>query len=222
MKTLHQQPFASVLQELETRANASDGEARARLGSMSPPEREALMTQMRADPTKFYGGLAKDLFLAVSPQTRQLLYLLARSSNARHVIEFGTSFGVSTLFLAAAVRDNGGGRVITCEFEPAKAATARATFVKAGISELIDLREGDAQKTLAKDLPPQIDLVLLDGAKPLYPTIVKLLESRLKPGALLIADNADDSPDYLELVHNDRRFHSLAWSDEVEITCFDP
>ncbi|MFO0597782.1 MAG: O-methyltransferase [Myxococcaceae bacterium] len=208
-----------MVRELEARADASDAAARQWLGALSGPEREGVMAQMRGDPAKFYGGVAKDLFLAVSPQTRRLLYALARTSHARHVVEFGTSFGVSTLFLAAAVRDNGGGRVITCEFEPGKAATARQTFQRAGVADLIELREGDALATLATGLPDQLDLVLLDGAKPLYPALFSLLAPRLRPGALVVADNADDSPEYLALVRGDRRVVSVAWSDEVEITC---
>lgn len=80
-------------------------------------------------------------------------------------MEFGTSFGVSTLHLAAALRDNGGGRVISTEFEPTKVARARANLCAAGLHDLVEIRVGDALETLARDLPEEIDLVLLDGAK---------------------------------------------------------
>ena len=113
------------------------------------------------------------------------------------LVEFGTSFGISTLHLAAALRDNGGGQLIGSEFEPSKAARARENLAAANLSDLVDIREGDALETFARDLPKPIDLVLLDGAKDLYPSILSLLEGRLRVGALIVADNADASPEYL-------------------------
>jgi predicted O-methyltransferase YrrM len=83
------------------------------------------------------------------------------------MVEFGTSFGISTLHLAAALRDNGGGRLITSEFEPSKVARARRNLEAGGVADLVEIREGDALQTLAADLPETIDLVLLDGAKAL-------------------------------------------------------
>lgn len=74
--------------------------------------------------------------VAVSRETGTLLYMLARSVAARSMVEFGTSFGISTLHLAAALRDNGGGRRITTEFEPGKVARARANLAAGGLLEL--------------------------------------------------------------------------------------
>jgi len=107
--------------------------------------------------------------LPVSRATGALLYMLARSIGAQNVAEFGASFGISTLHLAAALRDNGGGRLIGSEFEPSKAARARENLAAAHLSDLVDIREGDALETFARDLPRSIDLVLLDEAKdPFY------------------------------------------------------
>ncbi|MDA4743670.1 O-methyltransferase, partial [Enterobacter hormaechei] len=78
------------------------------------------------------------------------------------------SFGLSTLFLAAALRDNGGGVLIGSEFEPSKIALAREHFIEGGVSDLIEVREGDALVSLAANLPQTVDLLLLDGAKSLY------------------------------------------------------
>ncbi|HTW13437.1 MAG TPA: class I SAM-dependent methyltransferase, partial [Solirubrobacteraceae bacterium] len=132
-------------------------------------------------------------------------------------VEFGTSFGISTLHLAAALRDNGGGRLVTTECEPSKAARARENFAAAGLADLIELREGDAVETLARDLPEQIDLVLIDGAKALYPAVLALLEERLGPNALIVADNADSSPEYLGRVRGDG-YLSLAFAEDVELS----
>lgn len=113
--------------------------------------------------------------------------MLARACKACSIVEFGTSFGISTLHLAAALRDNGGGRLISTEFEPSKIAQAQDNIAAAGLSDLVEIRAGDALQSLSTDLPDHIDLVLLDGAKPLYPKILALLEPRLRSGAMLVA-----------------------------------
>jgi predicted O-methyltransferase YrrM len=170
-----------------------------------------------ADYRNLY-GLAKDVYLAVSRDTAKLLSMLARSTGARSVVEFGTSFGISTLHLAAALRNNGGGQVITTEFEPSKAARARQHFTAGGLADLIELREGDALQTLAHDLPGQIGLVLLDGHKALYSGILTLLEKHLPPGALIIADNAGLSPGYLQLVRTSGEYTSAPFCDDLELS----
>ena len=145
--------------------------------------------------------------------------MLARACGARTVVEFGTSFGVSTLHLAAALRDNGGGRLITTEFEPSKAARARNNLTEAGLIDLVEIREGDALQTLATDLPERIDLLLLDGAKALYPEILDRVEARLRPGALIVADNADHSPDYLARVRSPGSgYMSTPFAEDVELS----
>ena len=196
MNTLTSAPVAPLLERLFRQADQTD----AALPAFSAEERERLM-RSKTDYPDLYARL-KDLSLAVSRETGALLYMLARACGARTVIEFGTSFGVSTLHLAAALRDNGGGRLITTEFEPSKAARARNNLTEAGLIDLVEIREGDALQTLATDLPERIDLLLLDGAKALYPEILDRVEARLRPGALIVADNADHSPDYLARVRS--------------------
>lgn len=161
----------------------------------------------------------KDFALPVSRETGALLYILARSSKASSIVEFGTSFGISTLHLAAALRDNGGGQLITTEFEPSKAARARQNLQEGGLADLVQIREGDALQTLLTDLPERIDLLLLDGAKSLYPEILSLLQSRLEPGALIIADNAEYSPDYLAQVRAPGHgYLSIPFAEDVELS----
>ena len=97
-----------------------------------------------------------DKLVALDRDKAEFCYQLCRASNARRIVEAGTSYGVSTLYLAAAVRDNiraagGSGVVIGTEYEPAKAAAARAHFEQAGLSRFIDLREGDLRETLQAD-----------------------------------------------------------------------
>ena len=83
----------------------------------------------------------------MSPAQGQLLYLVARALAARRIVEFGTSFGISTLYLAAAVRDNGGGSVIGSEIEPTKHRAATAHLAEAGLAAGADVRLGDARET---------------------------------------------------------------------------
>jgi predicted O-methyltransferase YrrM len=147
------------------------------------------MITSRTAYREFY-GLLKEIPLPVSRETGALLYMLVRTTRAQAVLEFGTSFGVSTTYLAAALRDNGGGRVITTEFEVSKAERARKNLTEAGLIDLVEIREGDALQTLARDLPETLDVVLLDGAKALYADVLTLVEPRLRPGSLVLADDA--------------------------------
>jgi predicted O-methyltransferase YrrM len=172
----------------------------------------------RADYRQYYGQL-KDQPLPVSRATGKLLYMLVRSIRARNIVEFGTSFGISTLHLAAALRDNGGGRLIGSEFEPSKIKRAHENLAAGGLSDLVEIREGDALETLARDLPGTIDFVLLDGAKMLYLKILTLLEDRLHAGALVVADNADASPEYVTRVRSAAHgYLSVPFADDVELS----
>jgi predicted O-methyltransferase YrrM len=218
MNTLTSPPVSALLARLFAEADAADGALRTELAKLAPAERAALMHRAQTDYRGFYGE-AKAMFLPVSPETGRMLYLLARATKARSIVEFGTSFGISTLHLAAALRDNGGGRLITSEFEPSKAARAKANLKAAGVIDLVEIREGDALETLSVDLPETIDLVLLDGAKSLYLEILSLLESRLRPGALIVADNADMSPDYVKRVRSPAGdYMSVAFAEDVELS----
>ncbi|HEX4271253.1 MAG TPA: O-methyltransferase, partial [Rhizomicrobium sp.] len=217
MNTLALPAFAGFLDRLFADADASMAVLEKRFETMSPAQRDAYFAT-QSDYKSFYGNV-KNAHLAVSRQTARLLYMLARATGARHVVEFGTSFGLSTLHLAAGVRDNGGGKVITTEFEPSKVEHARANFAEAGLAGLIEIRAGDALESLARDLPGSIDMVLLDGAKSLYPRVLALLEPNLRAGAMIVADNADRSPDYLAHVRDPGNgYLSIPFSDDVELT----
>ncbi|ODA68107.1 putative O-methyltransferase [Methyloligella halotolerans] len=217
MTTLTEAPLAPVLERLFEEAAAAAPSQSLVWATLSPEERDRLM-HSKTDYLDIYSRL-KDLPLPVSRETGALLYMLARSSKAKAIVEFGTSFGISTLHLAAALRDNGGGRLITTEFEPSKIARARGSLTEAGLIDLVEIREGDALRTLSADLPESIDLVLLDGAKALYDAVLDRLESRLKPGALIVADNADYCPEYLERVRDPQNgYLSVPFAEDVELS----
>jgi predicted O-methyltransferase YrrM len=212
--TLTAAPLAPLLDRLFAQADAATSPA---LDAFSDDERERLM-RSKTGYLDLYGRL-KELWLPVSRDTGTLLYLLARSTNARQIVEFGTSFGISTLHLAAALRDNGGGRLISSEFEPSKVVRAREHLAEGGLADLVEIREGDALQTLAADLPDPVDLLLLDGAKALYVDILARVESRLRPGALIVADNADYSPDYLARVRAPGSgYLSVPFGEDVELS----
>jgi predicted O-methyltransferase YrrM len=217
MTTLTESPLAPLLDRLFNEADVASADIAAVFADLSDDDQDRLI-RSKTGYRDLYGRL-KNAALAVSPETGTLLYMLARSAGARTIIEFGTSFGISTLHLAAALRDNGGGRLITCEFEPSKAARARANLTAGGLIDLVEIREGDALETLSADLPAAIDLVLLDGAKGLYPDILRLLEKHLQPGALIVADNADDSPEYLARVRAPANgYLSVPFAEDVELS----
>jgi predicted O-methyltransferase YrrM len=139
---------------------------------------------MDAEDHAFYA----DKLVALETPKAEFCYGLCRAIGARRIVELGTSFGVSTIYLAAAVRDNGGGLVVGTEHEPAKAAAARANFAEAGLSDLIELREGDLRETL-QTLEGPIDFALFDIWTPMALPGLELIFPHLKVGSVICADN---------------------------------
>jgi predicted O-methyltransferase YrrM len=168
----------SVAQEAETGRYFSE---RAKKGDLS-------WDGLDADANRFMA----DKMVALEPVKAEFCHMLCRSLRARRVVEVGTSFGVSTLYLAAAVRENvgpgGDGTVIGTEYEPAKAAQARATFAAAGLAGYIDLREGDLRETL-KVIDWPIDFVLMDIWTEMARPAIELIAPHLRLGAAVVADN---------------------------------
>lgn len=218
MSTLTQPPVADLLNRLFADAEESQKVYRAAMAAQyTPEERKARLAS--ASGYREYYAAAKEAYLAVSRETATLLYMLARSCKAHSIVEFGTSFGISTVHLAAALKDNGGGHLIGTEFEPTKVARARENLTTAGLNALVEIREGDALETLSRDLPASIDLVLMDGAKALYAPVLALLAPRFHPGTLLVADNADSTPEYLAKLRGPQSgYLSVPVADDVELS----
>ena len=142
-------------------------------------------------------------FLSVDPEFGRFLYMCGRAARAERVVEFGTSFGISTIHLACALRDNGGGRLIGTELEAQKAERARQNLADAGLDEFVEIRVGDALDTLNSGIGGHVDLLLLDGAVSLYLPVLKLVEPHLRAGAFVIGENAvQQSAGYLDYVRN--------------------
>jgi predicted O-methyltransferase YrrM len=128
-----------------------------------------------------------DLLLPIGPATASLLSTLIQETKSRAILEVGTSYGYSTVWLAEAARATGG-IVTTLELHPRKVEYARAQIAKAGLAEFVDFRLGDALATL-RELPGPFDFVLLDLWKELYVPSFDLIYPKLADAALIVADN---------------------------------
>lgn len=161
-----------------------------------------------------------DLYLAVSEDEGKLLYLLARSKTAVRIVEFGASYGISTIYLAAAARDNNG-RLTTTEIHPEKCAAVHENIRRAGLSEVFQLLEGDARETLL-NLDGAVDFVFLDGWKGLYLPVLEVLKPKLVTGAVLVADNVAHraAQDYCAHVRDPASGFISTTLGEQELSCY--
>ena len=166
-----------------------------------------------------------DKLVALDRDKATFCYQLCRALGARRVVEAGTSHGVSTLYLAAAVRDNGhdDGVVIATEYEPAKADIARANFEEAGLAHWIELREGDLRETLV-DCGGPVDFLLVDIWHVALDAL-ELVAPALRPGAAIITDNtisaAEGYQPYFEFLNdpaNKLRTMTLPFAEGFEFT----
>ena len=162
--------------------------------------------------------------ISVSPAQGKLLYLLARVTGAKRILELGTLGGFSTIWMARALPT--GGRLITMEIDPGHAEVARQNIQRAGLSDRVDILIGkalDLLPTLAKEKP--FDLIFIDADKPPYTEYFEWAVRLSRPGTLIIADNvvregevlSDNSSD--DRVTGVRRFNeSLGRNDAVTAT----
>jgi predicted O-methyltransferase YrrM len=170
--------------------------------------------------TQWGPNFLKDKMIPIHREQGAFLYLLGRSIRAKTIVEFGTSHGLSTIYLAAAIRDNGGeGQVIGTEFVPEKMAQAQRNLEETGLSRFARIREGDARQTL-RELPDGIDLCLMDGFPPYSLEVFRLIAPRLRKGAIVVVDGTEtlrepqaDFLDYLSDPRNGFRYTELSIGD---------
>ena len=205
MDSLSSGPVAEVLKRLHQEAEAADAPLMQTYASEVTTVEQAMRQVIEAetkDLTGLYHGFAGN-FLSVSPEFGRFLYMCARSCKAKRIVEFGSSMGISAIYMAAALRDMGGGRLIGTELEPGKAERAQANVAAAGLADLVEFRVGDARETLKAGVGGDIDMVMLDGAFTLYLPVLKLLEPHLKPGAIIIGENAfEQASGYIDYVRD--------------------
>jgi len=184
----------------------------AQLHDLADARDETIIQQVRgnesiwnAATSQQKAALMAEALLPVSREAGRFLYAVARSISAKRIVEFGTSFGVSTIYFAAALKDNGGGVVIGSELESSKLAKANQHLAAAGLSQFADIRAGDALKTL-RDVGGKVDLLFLDGWKPMYLDLLRVIMPQLRPGAVVLADDVtlfpDDVARYLDFVRD--------------------
>jgi predicted O-methyltransferase YrrM len=145
-----------------------------------------------------------DYGFSIHPDQGNLIYVLCRAMGAKRVVDFATSIGMSAVYFAAAMRDNGGGLVIGSELVQAKVDTARANLADAGLAGFADIRVGDARDTL-RDLGGPIDFALIDGwpqpeGPSLARTVIEIVAPQLRVGGYVLNDNAE--PDFLEFIRD--------------------
>lgn len=215
VSTLHDPNVAAALERMYSESHAQLATIRQRFEGI---DMSTATAQERADALS-------DYYLPVTPEAGRLLYSLVRATKPQTVVEFGMSLGLSGIHLAAAVRDNGSGRVVTTELSAAKIVAAKRNFAEAGLADVITVLEGDALETLAT-LDGNVDFVLLDGWKELYLPVLELLEPRLSPGTLVLADNTNmaETQPYLDYVRNpEHGYVSVNFlardSDSMELSC---
>jgi predicted O-methyltransferase YrrM len=147
--------------------------------------------------------------LNITRDTGELLAVLVRAVNARRVLEIGTSNGYSTLWLASAARAIGGS-VTTVEVSEYKVGLATANFAKSAISSTVNLMHAEAGQMLHHAEYGSFDLVFLDSERSEYPAWWPDLRRVLRPGGLLVVDNATSHADqmapFLALVRADPEF----------------
>ena len=145
-----------------------------------------------------------DYGFSIFPAQGDLIYLLCRAIRATRVVEFATSVGLSTLYFAAALRDNGGGTVIGSELVHSKVVTARRHLAEAGLAYYAEIREGDGRETL-KDLGGPVDFALIDGwpsgsGPSLARQVIEVVAPQIRIGGFLMNDNGES--DYVDFVRD--------------------
>jgi len=202
MDSLTTDPVAAVLKRLFQEAETADRPLMERYRNRDGSHDLIKVLEAEAKDYRALYRTYADNFLNVSADFGRFLYMCARARKAKRLVEFGTSFGISTIHLACALRDGGGGHLIGSDLEPAKAKRARENLAAAGLADLVEVRVGDALETLKDGIDGDVDLVLLDGAFSLYLPVLKLLEPHLRDGAFVIGDNALEQSGYLDYVRN--------------------
>jgi len=129
-----------------------------------------------------------NVYMPVDREEGKFLYRVARARRPKLIVEFGSSYGISAVFLGSALKDQGFGQMIGTEIEHAKVVASQTNIRKAGLEAQVSIREGDALQTL-RDLNSPIDILFLDGWKDLYLPLVKMLLPKLDSGAVLLSDN---------------------------------
>ena len=146
-------------------------------------------------------------YLPIAADDGRKLRLLVEATEAKRVVEIGTSTGYSALWICLGLQ-NTGGTLKTFEIDAARAEQARRNFEQAGVSRLVDIVFGDAHKNV-EQLEGPIDLLFLDADKQGYTAYLQALLPRVRPGGLIAVDNTQMIPDYLKVVTSDPQLETV-------------
>jgi len=167
--------------------------------------------EMRDQQERAQGLPGSQRLQALHPESGRLIYVLALARGAKSIVEIGTSHGYSTLWLAAAAKENGG-KVVTCDINPERIASARGNLAEAGLADVIEILEGDARETL-RDRGEPVDLLFIDAERSYYETFFDVVYQRLVKGGMVVADNVlshqDELEDYILYVENHPNLESV-------------
>ncbi|MEP3371503.1 MAG: class I SAM-dependent methyltransferase [Maribacter dokdonensis] len=149
----------------------------------------------------------KDTYLAISKKQGEDIVHLIKENRIKNVVEFGSSFGISTLYLSEGILETNGS-IVTTELIDSKAKKAIENFKNAGVDHLIEMRIGDAMETL-KGYAEPIDLLFLDGWKDLYLSLFQMLEPNFHSKTIVYVDNAEmhDTKRFLKEIQQTNKYH---------------
>lgn len=209
-------PIRGILDVLHAEADANDRPILANV-RQAVAERKASTEGEVAD-------LLAEAYIPIDPENGRFLHVLAAGRRAGRIVEFGTSMGLSAIYLAAALRLDEP-PVITTELDQAKVQRAGRNIDRSGLGEKVEIRSGDAFETLA-DLSEPVSLLFLDGWKDLYLPMLKLVEPLLVDGAFVVADDtvlfAETCRPFLQYLRSPASSYtsaSLAIGDGMEVAC---
>lgn len=168
------------------------------------------------DPEKQILSVIEDAFQAgrtyanVPAADGRMLRIVTEAMNAKHVVEIGTSTGISGLWFALALR-NTGGKLTTFELDNARADTAQEHFRKAGVDKLITIVRGDAHKRLA-EVKETIDVAFIDAEKSGYIDYLRQLLPKMRSGGVIFAHNTGMVADYVKAVSSDPKLETVIYT----------
>jgi predicted O-methyltransferase YrrM len=223
---LHKQSHAESLQRARLHFDGSDEAFTAmaeHYSALSPRFRQRFLLEHGVSMPDVTSLRETSMSLAISAEMGNFLRNMALSHRASRILELGSSYGVSTLYLADAVRSLGSGKVVATENDAGKCARLQENLQTAGLANVVDLREGDIFDTVL-DLHGSFDMVFIDAWADAYLPLFQQIERLLSPGSIVLTDNMYSAEDtvaaYRDYLQSHPRLSSttLDFASGVEFT----
>ncbi len=226
LRRLHEQSQTEVIARAQAQFDGSSEEfltLAEEYDTLAPRLRGRFLETLGLSSEDFESSQGTPLSLAVSAKTGRFLHNMVLSHKPARILELGSSCGVSTLYLAEALRTLGSGMVVATESDAVKCAHLQANVKAAGVDTYVDLREGDAFQTVS-ELEGTFDMVFIDVWANPYLDLFKQTERLLRPGSVVLADNMYTAEDavrpYKHYLDDDPRFSTttLDFESGLEFT----